>query len=118
MRKIIASAMLVLFILAGCSVEKYGFDINKNAPMVKVKDIYLDMKLLGKDVTLEGKISSQCGSNGCWFVLQDDTGQVFINLAPSNLTLPPRLGKQSTVTGQVQVVQNELQIFAKGVEVR
>ncbi|TAN45081.1 MAG: DNA-binding protein [Nitrospirae bacterium] len=118
MRKIIVSAIIVLLALAGCSAEKYGLDISKNAPVVKVKDVYLDMRLLGRDVTLEGKISSQCGSNGCWFVLQDDTGQIFINLAPSNLTLPPRLGKQSTVTGQVQVVQNELQIFAKGIEVR
>lgn len=118
MRKIIASAMLVFLALTGCSAEKYGFDISKNAPVVKVKDIYLDMRFLGKDVTLEGKISSQCGDNGCWFVLQDDTGQIFINLGPGNITFPPRLGKQATVTGQVQVVQNELQIFAKGIEVR
>lgn len=97
--------------------EKYGSGVDKTATEVKVKDIFL-RNLQGITVTLEGKIVSQCGSNGCWFVLRDDTGQIFINLAPSNLTLPPRMNMTAKVTGIVNVIEGQFQVFAHGVEVR
>lgn len=121
MKKYSVSVVILLFMLSfltACSSEKYGAGINRSLPPMKVKDIFLDSSLIGKPVTLEGKISSQCGSNGCWFVLQDDTGQVFINLAPNNMTVPPRMNKTAKVTGVVYPVQGELQIVAEGVEVR
>lgn len=120
MKKIILilPALFLLAALSGCSAEKYGMGVDKKTPLLKVKDVYLGPEYMGKTVSLEGKISSQCGSNGCWFVLQDDTGQIFINLAPANLTLPPRMGMKAKVTGTVYLVQNELQVFAQGVEIR
>jgi hypothetical protein len=111
-------AVLVVFSVIGCSSEKYGTGVDTKIASIKVKDIYLDSNPTGRKVTVEGKISSQCGSNGCWFVLQDDTGQVFINLGPKNMTLPPRINKTAKVTGIVYPVQGELQIIAEGVEVR
>lgn len=111
--------LLVLTLaLLGCSAEKYGSGLDRSIPVLKVKDIFLDRGIVGKKVTLNGNISSQCGSNGCWFVLQDDTGQVFINLSPNNMTIPPRMNKQAKVTGIVYPVQGELQIAAEGVEIR
>jgi len=110
--------LLLFFVLIGCTAEKYGTAVDRNSKMVKAKDVILNRDLVGKPVTLEGKISSQCGSNGCWFVLMDDTGQVFINLAPNNLTVPPRMNKPAKVMGIVYPVQGELQIIAQGVEIR
>src|SRR3990172_7157940 len=97
---------LVIFALIGCSAEKYGTGVDKNTPHLKVKDVFLDPNIPGKLVTLEGKISSQCSSNGCWFVLQDDTGQIFVNL-PNNIALPYKMGAAAKVTGSVMVVQDE-----------
>lgn len=114
----IFAVLLVTFALAGCSAERYGAGIDKGIAHIKVKDIILDRSYVGKTVTLEGSIASQCGSNGCWFVLRDDTGQVFVNLAPNNMTIPPRMNKLAKVTGTVYPVQGELQIIASGVEVR
>ena len=117
----IVSAVLIVLLavaLLGCASEQYGASIDKNIPAVKVKDIYLDSSVIGKTITLQGTISSQCGSNGCWFVLQDDTGQVFVNLAPNNMTLPPRMNKTAKVTGVVYPVEGQLQVIAQGVEVR
>jgi hypothetical protein len=108
----------VFFSLAGCSSEKYGAGVDSTVATVKVRDIFLDNNPVGRKVTIEGKISSQCGSNGCWFVLQDDTGQVFVNLGPNNMTLPPRMNKKAKVTGIVYPVQGELQVIAEGVEIR
>lgn len=115
---LIVSFFLIAFTLIGCTAsEKYGTGVEKSTPSIKVKNIFLDSSIVGKTVTLQGKIASQCGSNGCWFVLQDDTGQIFVNLAPSNLTLPPRMNKTAKVTGVIYPVQGELQLIAQGIEV-
>ncbi len=114
----VATLFLVALVLAGCSAEQYGAVIDSGIPSIKVKDVFLNPDFIGKAVNIEGRISSQCGSNGCWFVLQDDTGQVFVNLAPSNMALPPRMNKTVRVTGMVYPVQGELQVIARGVEVR
>ena len=123
MKKIYAIVMIAVcailaVALAGCSAEKYGAAVDQSISTVKVKDIFLNRDLVGSPVTLKGKISSQCGSNGCWFVLQDDTGQVFINLAPNKMTVPPRMNRDAKVTGIVYPVQGELQVIAQGVEIR
>jgi uncharacterized protein YdeI (BOF family) len=123
MKKIHAAILVMLtivttLVLAGCSAERYGKGVDKGVSIIKVKDVFLTQDIAGKRVTLQGQISSQCGSNGCWFVLQDDTGQVFVNLAPNNMTVPPRMNKKALVTGIVYPVQDQLQIIAEGVEVR
>lgn len=120
MKKILSVVLAVVVVssLLGCSSEKYGAGVDGRTASVKIKDIFLDSTSEGKKVTLEGKVNTQCGSNGCWFVLQDDTGQVFINLAPHNMTLPPRIDRTARVTGLVARVQGELQIVAEGVEIR
>lgn len=111
--------LLIAFALFGCAEpEKYGAGVDKSVQVMKVKDIFLDSSVVGKRVTLKGSIASQCASNGCWFVLQDDTGQIFINLGPANMTMPPKMNKVAKVTGIVYPVQGELQIIAQGVEVR
>ncbi|TAN42765.1 MAG: DNA-binding protein [Nitrospirae bacterium] len=111
-------AVLAIVTFLGCTSEKYGAAVDTRIAAVKVKDILLDSNPAGRKVALEGKISSQCGSNGCWFVLQDDTGQIFVNLGPKNLTLPPRMNKTAKVSGTVFPVRGELQVFAEGIEVR
>lgn len=120
MKKVLSALVVagVVLSLLGCSAEKYGTGVDTKTATIKVKDIFLDSNPVGRKVTVAGKISSQCGSNGCWFVLQDDTGQVFINLGPNNMSLPPRMNKSATVTGTVYPVRGELQIIAEGVEVR
>ena len=115
---LIAAIAVAAAALSGCSAEKYGAGVDRDVPVMKVKDVFLDRGIIGRKVTLKGTISSQCGSNGCWFVLQDDTGQIFINLAPRNMTLPPRMNKSAKVTGIIYPVQGELQVIAEGVEVR
>jgi len=114
---LLSFCIMMLAVFSGCASEKYGAGIDKGIPEVKVKDIYLDSGIVGKKVTLQGTIASQCGSNGCWFVLHDDTGQIFVNLGPAKLTLPPRINKSTRVSGIVYPVQGELQLIAQGVEV-
>jgi predicted small secreted protein len=115
---LIALSLLLAVVLTGCTAsEKYGAGVDNSIPAIKVKDVFLDSSIVGKKVTLHGTIASQCGSNGCWFVLQDDTGQIFVNLAPANMELPPRMNKTARVTGIIYPVQGQLQLIAHGVEV-
>ena len=110
--------MSYLILTAACTDEKYGSGIDSKAPLVKVKDVYLDKSLQGKVVNLEGKIISQCQSpDKCWYFMQDETGQILVNLKPANFTLPAAIGKQAQVTGTIQASKDGYQILARGVKV-
>ena len=118
MKKLIYSLLLMIIIFTtACAAEKYGSGINPDAPKVQIKDIMLNPTLLGKTVNIEGIIITQCQSNGCWFFLNDGTGQIFIDLAPKGFSIPPRTGKKAKVTGVIQQNQQFFQIVAHGVEI-
>jgi uncharacterized protein YdeI (BOF family) len=109
---------MVFLLLAGCGGEKYGAGVDSGAQKVKVKDLFLQQALLGQKVTLEGKVVSQCQSNGCWFFLQDDTGQVYIDLATNKFSLPAMPNKLVVASGTVARSQQNILLVATGVEVK
>lgn len=119
MKKLLLIVTLITpLIIAGCGGEKYGAGVDASAQKVKVKDVFLQKNLLGQKVTLEGKIVSQCQSNGCWFFLQDDTGQLFIDMATNKFSLPSKPNKQVAASGTVARSQNNIVLIATGVEVK
>lgn len=119
MKKILLIVTLMIpLVLVGCGNEKYGSGVDASAQNVKVKDVFLQKNLLGQKVTLEGKIVSQCQSNGCWFFLQDDTGQLYIDMATNKFSLPSLPNKQVAASGTVARSQNNLVLIATGVEVQ
>ncbi|MEN2995342.1 MAG: hypothetical protein ABDH19_08380 [Thermodesulfovibrio sp.] len=67
---------------------------------VKIKDIFINQSLIGQRVIVEGIIITQCQSKGCWFFMNDNTGSIFINLAPIGINLPPKTGKRAIVMGK------------------
>jgi uncharacterized protein YdeI (BOF family) len=115
---LLIGTLIFTLILAGCGNEKYGAGLDASAQMVQVKDVFLQQNLLGQKVTLEGKIVSQCQSNGCWFFLQDETGQLYIDMATNKFSLPSMPNKQVAASGTVARSQNNLVLIATGVEVK
>ena len=115
---LLIGTLVATLILAGCGGEKYGAGVDASAQMVKVKDVFLKKNLLGQKITLEGRIVSQCQSNGCWFFLQDDTGQLYIDMATNKFSLPSMPNKQVAASGTVAKSQNNLVLIATGVEVK
>jgi len=113
-----ALSFVLILILAGCAAEKYGGEINSAVQTAKVKDVMLNPALHGRTVNLEGMITTQCASNGCWFILDDGTGQIYINLGPKGFAIPQKTGKTAKVTGVVMQGQEGFQIIAQGVEIR
>lgn len=119
MKKLLLMAFLLsTVLLAGCGGEKYGAGVDGGAQHVKVQDVFLKPELIGKKVRLEGRIVSQCQSNGCWFFLQDDTGQLYIDLATNQFTLPSLPGKQVIASGTVTKSRQNILLVATGVEVK
>lgn len=119
MNKLLLTAFLLIsLMLAGCGGEKYGAGVDAGAPKVQVKDLFLKPELMGQQVTLEGRIVSQCQSNGCWFFLQDETGQVYIDLSRNQFSLPALPGKQAIASGTVARSQQNYLLIATGVEVK
>lgn len=108
--------ILAIFLFA-CGSEKYGAGVDKSAPKVAVKDVILNPAYQGKTVNLEGKITTQCASNGCWFFLQDGSGQIFIDLSTNGFAIPQKQGKAAKVTGVVSSGQVGIYIIAVGVEI-
>ena len=117
-RSLLTVFLLSFLLLAGCSGEKYGSGVDSTAPKVQVKDVFLQPQLMGKKVTLEGNIVTQCQSNGCWFFLHDGTAQIYIDLSQNQFTLPSLPGKQVIASGTVARSQKSLYLVASGVEVK
>lgn len=112
--------LFALFFMGACSGgrEKYGAGVDTGLPVVQVRDVFLQQDLLGQKVTLEGRIVSQCTSNGCWFYLKDDTGQIFIDLSRNGFELPSLPNRRVKASGTVARAQQAFLLIATGVEVQ
>lgn len=69
----------------------------------------------GKDIIIQGKIVQECGS-GCWFNLKDQTGVIYVDLLPSNLAIPQKVGSNARVYGTVTVEKGVTYVIGKKVE--
>jgi len=122
---ILVILLVVIFIIAGCSgisssssssnSEKYGVDITEKE-VVNTKDILSSPdKYLGQTLRLEGTIVRECPS-GCWFFLKDETGTIYVDINPSGLSIPPKVGKKVAVEGVPENKNGRISINGKGVE--
>lgn len=112
---------IILVSMAGCSgnssnnSEKYGVDITEKG-VVNTKDILANPdEYLDQTVRLEGKIVRECPS-GCWFFLEDETGTIYVDINPSGLSIPPKIGKKVVVEGVPTNRNGRVSIIGKGVE--
>jgi len=122
--RLIAALLIILLVIlsvSGCSgngsnkSERYGVDITEKK-VTSVKDIYTSPnEYLNQTVRLEGEIVRECGS-GCWFFLEDETGTIFVDINPSGLSIPPKVGKKVVVEGVPENKSGRMTINGKGVE--
>ncbi len=106
---------------AACSGgETLGDGINTDAREVSIQAAITDPELRRGQVTLEGTIVSTCPSRGCWFYMRDDTGQIVVDLAPSDMAIPRDKrspGAKTRVSGILQEKNGQVILEATGVEV-
>jgi len=84
---------------------------------VKIQDIIKNEPAFdNKYVVIEGKIDSECGS-GCWFIVDDETAQLYVNINPSNFVIPQRRGSNVKVYGKITTSNGDPEMIGKIVEI-
>ena len=85
--------------------------------VMKIQDIIKNEPAYdGKNVVIEGKIETECPS-GCWFILNDKSASLYIDILPSNFVIPQKSGSQAKVYGKVTTKDNDPMIVGKIVEI-
>lgn len=70
----------------------------------------------GKMVLIEGKIETECPS-GCWFIVNDDTASIYVDILPSNFVIPQKRGEDAKVYGEVTIKNGDPMIIGKMVKI-
>jgi uncharacterized protein YdeI (BOF family) len=82
------------------------------ARAVKIADILKDPAAYnGTAVAVQGKIAGECGS-GCWFMMDDGTGTLYVDLAPNNFVIPQISGTTVVVHGTINVTNGDPTLIA------
>ncbi|NYT02748.1 MAG: hypothetical protein GKC10_08355 [Methanosarcinales archaeon] len=66
----------------------------------------------GQRVVVEGEIVMEC-SAGCWFILEDTAGSIYVDLNPNNFAIPRKGGFEARVYGQVDIKDDEPYILGE-----
>jgi uncharacterized protein YdeI (BOF family) len=115
-----AAALGLIMTIYGCGKKdsgKYGQGIS-NYTITKIGDVLKGAKSFdGKTVTIEGKIIDECPTGG-WFDITDQTGVIYVDLHPSDVAIPQRVGGRVMVEGKVLVRDNKPIIVGTGVELK
>lgn len=110
---IIAGLMLSAILVAGCTTQSPSAPAV--TPGVTLGGLIKDPAAYdGKELVLKGKIAIECGS-GCWFFLDDGTGQVYVDLAENNFAIPQMVGSTVVVKGIVRVENGDPKIHASSI---
>lgn len=121
MKRLYFGLLIVLFLaslMGGCGKsEQHGKDLT-NMTITRIGDIFSKPdEYINKTVKVKGKITKVCPS-GCWFYLKDVPAEIYIDLLPSNLTIPQRVGSKAVVQGKLIEKDGRLTIIGKGVAIK
>ena len=108
---LMAMATLVLQTVAGEEPAELRGEV------VKIQDIVQNEPAFdGKMVVIEGNIDTECPS-GCWFIVDDQTGSIYVDILPSNFVIPQKTGAKAKVYGKVTARDGDPMIIGKMVEI-
>ena len=84
---------------------------------VKIQEIVEDESAYdGKMVVIEGRIETECPS-GCWFIVDDGTASIYVDILPSNFVIPQKRGSEVKVYGEVTAKDGDPMMIGKIVEI-
>ena len=116
--KILLSALIGLLFVTGCKKpQNYGSKIAGDNTVTVEKLLTSPTDYAGKTVSIEGKIVSECPS-GCWFDVQQDTAKIYVDVNPSGIAIPQKVGSDVKVEGTVKYEDNKVSIIGTGVEIK
>ena len=114
--------LLLLVLIIGCDsakMQQVGEAIPANRA-TRIKEV-LDRPdaFLEQQVVLSGRVRQVCQHMGCWFVLQDNTRHILIDLEQGRTITVPRniSGDSLRVVGILKRIAGDLRLMGKGVEI-
>lgn len=114
--------LLLLVLIIGCDSAKMhqvgeAIPANRAARIKEVLD--RPAAFLEQRVVLSGRAGQVCQHMGCWFVLQDSTRHILIDLEQGRTITVPRniSGDSLRVVGIVKRIAGDLRLMGKGVEI-
>jgi hypothetical protein len=119
-------ALIVGLAFVGCGAKTggtaeanvYGKVIPADMTVATAKEILDNPQAWeGKDVLVAGKITSECPSGG-WIWVQDSTGQIYVNMHPTNVFIPQAVGKNVRAMGKVVIESGQPSVVGYGLELR
>jgi hypothetical protein len=113
--------LVFFFLVTACAAaETYGKKITDRKSLTAIGDILYDPSVYeGKEVTIEGKISSECPA-GCFFSLTQagKEASIIVDLNPAGFSIPQRVGRTALVRGTVSIRDDSVVILGNGVEIK
>jgi uncharacterized protein YdeI (BOF family) len=111
------SGISIWFAVYGCAKKPqiYGSQLTQTKVTAVTEILKQPDQFAGKAVRLEGKIVQECPAGG-WFMLQDDTGVILIDLHPSEISIPQAVGRSVAAQGKVKKEYNQISVIGEGVE--
>lgn len=77
----------------------------------------LSEEMIGESVSVVGEVVQQCPASGCWFMVESESGDTFINLLTSDIRLSKdHVGQRARISGKVIKRGSELAVEASEVE--
>ena len=114
---LISASSLILLALVLSSVQAKDEPEELNGEEVEIADILQNASAYeGKMVVIEGMIETECPS-GCWFIVNDATGSIYVDILPSNFVIPQERGEDAKVYGEVVVKDGDPMIIGKMVQI-
>jgi uncharacterized protein YdeI (BOF family) len=112
-----AFVLLTLAALAAQVVQAAERPPELQGEVVKNQDIITNEAAYdGKNVVVEGKIEMECAS-GCWFILNDGSGSLYVDILPSNFVIPQNSGSEARAYGKVTTKNGDPMMIGEIVEI-
>jgi uncharacterized protein YdeI (BOF family) len=109
--------LITLVALAVQAVEAAERPAELKGEIVKLQDLISNESAYhGNNVVIEGKIDMECAS-GCWFILNDGSGSLYVDILPSNFVIPQKSGSDARVYGKVTTKNGDPTMIGKIVEI-
>ena len=121
MRKIFTLCVLTVLVAAvflwRAAARPARFGAFTGVPKASVDSVIADPKsYLTRTVEIEGVISEQCKSMGCYFFFKSGKGALRVDLQEVAMKAPLREGRKARVEGRTVPYDGGYQFFANAVE--
>jgi RecJ-like exonuclease len=111
----------IWFVIDGGQASESSYGMSTGKDVATISDLQQNPgKYLGQTVTVEGELTKECPTTGCWWYVKDKTGEIRADSLAGGFALPlNHEGKTIRTTGKVQMGEGgEMQLAATGAQLK